>query len=297
MKNKGVLFSILFILFLGIFITINTRRLVTAGGESAPSTYNSPASSSVMPGNSAQAAGAVSGASNAAVFFAEEKHTNLPGSAEAVNSDSPAPHSEEGILVREQGPLAADAGDAAPQAAAVAEPDGQAAVAEISEEAHAATVYEDSDVTLKKERSIVEISPLTGSDDSGQVESAVALTGTDYLKKLQELDIQIKKMKESGIEPNTNSYKNVADYEYRLWDNELNTIYQDILGRMTAEDAEALRLEEREWMNLRDQTAHKASAKYSGGTLESLEYTASLAYSTRSRAYELVEKYGTTLEP
>ena len=38
------------------------------------------------------------------------------------------------------------------------------------------------------------------------------------------------------------------------------------------------------------------AAKYGGGTMESLEYTASLSASTRSRAYELLDSYGDYLE-
>ena len=38
---------------------------------------------------------------------------------------------------------------------------------------------------------------------------------------------------------NTDSLKNVADYEYRLWDTELNRIYQSLLEGMTEEESEA----------------------------------------------------------
>ena len=95
---------------------------------------------------------------------------------------------------------------------------------------------------------------------------------------------------------NTDSLKNVADYEYRLWDTELNRIYQSLLegndgGRIGSSSGG------REGMDPDTRPRRqKAAAKYGGGTMESLEYTASLSASTRSRAYELLDSYGDYLE-
>lgn len=145
-------------------------------------------------------------------------------------------------------------------------------------------------------KSSVVISPLTGVYESDAVIADNSKTLEGYRKKLSEIDSLVQNMQSAEAGSNTDSLKNVADYEYRLWDTELNRIYQSLLEGMTEEESEALRAEEREWIRTRDLAAKKAAAKYGGGTMESLEYTASLSASTRSRAYELLDSYGDYLE-
>lgn len=145
-------------------------------------------------------------------------------------------------------------------------------------------------------KSSVVISPLTGVNESDAVIAESSKTLESYRKKLGEIDSLVQNMQSAEAGSNTDSLKNVADYEYRLWDTELNRIYQSLLEGMTEEESEALRAEEREWIRTRDLAAKKAAAKYGGGTMESLEYTASLSASTRSRAYELLDSYGEYLE-
>ena len=145
-------------------------------------------------------------------------------------------------------------------------------------------------------KSSVVISPLTGVNESDAVIADNSKTLEGYRKKLSEIDSLVQNMQSAEAGSNTDSLKNVADYEYRLWDTELNRIYQSLLEGMTEEESEALRAEEREWIRTRDLAAKKAAAKYGGGTMESLEYTASLSASTRSRAYELLDSYGDYLE-
>ena len=115
--------------------------------------------------------------------------------------------------------------------------------------------------------------------------------GPDYRARLDELDLQIQKMWSEETESTTYSMKTAAENELKLWDSELNNIYNDILNRLNEEEKEALVLEEREWMKNRDAKAVEAAKKSAGGTLEGLEYTMSLAASTRQRAYELASIY------
>lgn len=49
--------------------------------------------------------------------------------------------------------------------------------------------------------------------------------------------------------------------------------------------------QQRAWLKERDSAAVEAAKNSAGGSSESLEYTASLAESTRARAYELAELY------
>ncbi len=91
--------------------------------------------------------------------------------------------------------------------------------------------------------------------------------------------------------------KSAAANELKLWDSELNDIYNAILERLEKEESEALVKEEREWLKERDVLAMEAAKKSAGSSNESIEYTFSLVESTRKRAYELAERYGQALEP
>ncbi len=123
----------------------------------------------------------------------------------------------------------------------------------------------------------------------------IVLTLEDYRRRLDEVCSAVDSMRESEVSATTDSMKRVADYEYRLWDSELNRIYQALLNCMDEADIEAMKKEERAWIRSRDATARQAADRYAGGTMEGLEYTASLAATTRARAYELLDLYGQCL--
>lgn len=120
-------------------------------------------------------------------------------------------------------------------------------------------------------------------------------TAQAYQRELDSAAASIKKLKSAETDTSTWSYLNLADYELKLWDDLLNRIYQDIIEHMDETEAEELRKEEKAWIKKRDADAKKVSSRYSGGTLEGLEHTASLAKSTKERAYELLEDYGSYL--
>ena len=123
---------------------------------------------------------------------------------------------------------------------------------------------------------------------------------TIYLRRLKELDAQIQKSRETqntaASAGSSNSLaKNAASNELKLWDSELNAIYNEILKHLDEEQTQELVSAERQWMKNRDADAVEAAKNSAGGSLESVEYTASLASSTRARAYELVSLYGSVL--
>lgn len=126
-------------------------------------------------------------------------------------------------------------------------------------------------------------------------ESALAESAAEADPLEDSAAASIKKLKSAETDTSTWSYLNLADYELKLWDDLLNRIYQDIIEHMDETEAEELRKEEKAWIKKRDADAKKVSSRYSGGTLEGLEHTASLAKSTKERAYELLEDYGSYL--
>ncbi|MFT4107272.1 MAG: DUF1311 domain-containing protein [Lacrimispora sp.] len=142
------------------------------------------------------------------------------------------------------------------------------------------------------------ISPISPDVKVKPSAESAPLEGAKYYeKRLSELDIQVKKMwKESG-DSNTYSMKALADKELKLWIREQNIIYDAVSEMLSEEEQVQMETSQQEWNKARDAKAQEAADKYSGGTLEEVEYTASLAESTRARAYELLAEYGTVLSP
>ena len=285
MKNKGVLLTILLILVLGAGITVKIHQFVTENTDSV--------TVAEMTGEVSEQAGTgapdstLSQAAASNLMFGIENNgiatagaRSIPETAQentvSAETDAIRPEYEEEALLEDSDSGAMEESNIAMAEAAKEEPKAveQASVPEdIPEE----TV----------------MSPLSAAPVGVAPEEEP--DAEDYRKKLEEVDRIIKEMRENDTSTNTDSAKKAAEYEYRLWDSELNRIYQAIISSMEEGEAEKLRGEERTWIRDRDQTARQAAARCRGGTMESLEYTASLSVSTRGRAYELLETYGELL--
>lgn len=132
--------------------------------------------------------------------------------------------------------------------------------------------------------------------EAGGERSAAAESVSPYKKRLLDLDSQIQKSRESQtVSGISSSAKTAAASELKLWDSELNTIYNDILEKLDQERSEKLVEDHRAWMKTRDGLAMEAAKNSQGGSSESVEYTVSLTESTRQRAYELIEIYADEL--
>lgn len=314
MKNKGVLLTILLILILGLGITFQIHRFVTEGTDEA---------SAVSGQATASEAGdipmeAASGVMSEALLkeAASELTAGAVRAAGARNStdssaDSAAPveafsGTEEKMF---EEPMEAAEDDSVQTAengvitdSGKTEEHLPAAASSVSVSSDMPATYEEA-VSKKagqtESRTSAEAAvsgPSVAKTDGPGAENYYLLEETvtyeDFQKKLEEADNIMEEMRESNLSSNTDSLKMTAEYEYRLWDTELNRIYQAVIGLMSEKEAELLRTEERQWIRDRDRNAKQAAGKFKGGTMESLEYTASLANSTRERAYEILEEYG-----
>ncbi|QTD39517.1 lysozyme inhibitor LprI family protein [Sporosarcina sp. Te-1] len=114
------------------------------------------------------------------------------------------------------------------------------------------------------------------------------LTKEQYLQKLNEME-EADRNGEAGT--TTVELENQETERYEKWDAELNRIYGILKEKLSPEQMDQLKEEQRAWMEQRDEEAKKSSLAYQGGTMESLEYVATQASLTRERCYELVAKY------
>lgn len=130
------------------------------------------------------------------------------------------------------------------------------------------------------------MSPLTGARAlGGKPGSAV-----DYRQRLMDLDAQIQRMREQDTDSNVYSLRTSADTELKMWESEMNAIYNALLAVLPEEDAAKLASEQQDWIKNRDGNAAESSGRNSA-SVESIGYAATLVSLTRERAYELAGWY------
>lgn len=113
----------------------------------------------------------------------------------------------------------------------------------------------------------------------------------EYQERFPQIDQQIEQMRRSETENNVYSVKTTAQTEMRIWERELDGLYRLLCDSLDEAACQTLEKEQQEWMQFRDERAEEAAKRNSGGSLESVEYLASIAASDRERAYALLTKY------
>ncbi|TKC16724.1 lysozyme inhibitor LprI family protein [Robertmurraya kyonggiensis] len=167
-----------------------------------------------------------------------------------------------------------------------AKPVSEKGKVEKSEEAENMEQKEDSNTESRNTKNSVEINaekksqsaPVTGEKEK-------------YIKQLNDIKKGLSEF-DKALETGTQFEIGQAYGEiFTRWDNALNDIYGALEKQLSASEMDRLREEQRKWITYRDETAKKASLKFEGGTMESLEYISTQARLTEERCYELVERY------
>ena len=112
-----------------------------------------------------------------------------------------------------------------------------------------------------------------------------------YTKKLDDIQAKIDKDYNFKNTETTADMRNVSGAQYKLWDDAVNEIYKDLQNTLSSNDKEILKIEELAWISKKENDAKNAANQVKGGTLEPVNYSLSLADSTKKRCYELVNKY------
>ena len=165
----------------------------------------------------------------------------------------------------------------------------QAAPADLKDSYDTGTVNEN---LQKAESQSEEELPVITQEKTVLMESTSGyLSSEDYYQKLDSMEQQIKKTWSDLKKPTVQDEKAVAQYEYKLWDDELNYIYRELRSNLTEEEFDQLRQEEKAWLKVRDQTADSAAMAANTTNEQELHYTLSLTATTKERTYELAEMY------
>lgn len=154
----------------------------------------------------------------------------------------------------------------------------------------------------KQNNDVKESSSLPESDDQEQKDSQKESESNTknvnkekdnkekYIEKLNAIEKEAIEIRKSDEDTTLGMIKSEEEILSK-WDQVLNEIYQVLERQLTKSEMEQLRVEQRKWIEFRDKIAKEAAKNYEGGTMESLEYIASKAGTTKERSYELVESY------
>ena len=111
-------------------------------------------------------------------------------------------------------------------------------------------------------------------------------------EQLVQVEAQIARIRSSDTDSNVYNVKNLAQSELKIWERELDAVYDLLMDSLPEEEAEELKKEQQSWLEKASNDAREAASKKSGGSMESVEYTAAMAEAARARVYELLELYG-----
>ncbi len=81
----------------------------------------------------------------------------------------------------------------------------------------------------------------------------------------------------------------LAEQQYKLWDEELNSIWKRLKETMDDEDMARLTEEEKAWIEKKDEEVKAAGADYEGGSLQSMVMSTKAAELTKAQVYELAK--------
>ena len=148
---------------------------------------------------------------------------------------------------------------------------------------------EETDTFVVIETEEVSVS-LSGGDREEWADSSFSSQET-YIKYLGEIAVEVEMIYAKAEGASAAETQEAENYAYRLWDDELNRIYPVLRDSLSDEEAEELKMEERQWIKDRDAKAQKDSASATSETGRQLAYTRSLTETTRERTYELAFRY------
>ncbi|MCT1577786.1 lysozyme inhibitor LprI family protein [Oceanobacillus kimchii] len=128
-------------------------------------------------------------------------------------------------------------------------------------------------------------------EETGNSTNNIQSLKEEYLEKLYKTKKETDKIRKESEDDITYALKKVEGDRYDVWDGLLNEIYGILEVQLSTKEMEALRVEQREWLEYRDNTAKEASLVYENGTMEQLEYVTVQNNLTEERCFQLVEEY------
>lgn len=130
---------------------------------------------------------------------------------------------------------------------------------------------------------------LFGSVLSTAMDCSAMTLKQKYTKRYKKLE---KKCKEKYTYDAPQQTMNLESYEeYKLWDKELNTAYQDVYKRLSASAQKKLKKSEQKWIRKKEKKAEKEAKWCEGGSMYAMVYNRNLTGLTKKRIKWLIKNY------
>ena len=240
----------------------------------------------------------------------EEPVGSSPDESGVLSSDSPSSSEDSAGSGGEAGSETGEA--SAKEAARMAAPalsGAYAAEGMITEET---SVQDGAENGQNLEGSVSAAQPESASSENGSVKSPLetaaaqeeaspfgeeeaSYTSEELYERLEAVKQQAAQYQAAADTGQTSLYM-AAEYEWNLWDRELNLIYSCIQSHMSETESEKLKKEEVEWLKERDLAAERAYVNNSSPPEQSAEYVRISAEKTKERCYELLEDYESVID-
>lgn len=112
-----------------------------------------------------------------------------------------------------------------------------------------------------------------------------------YIEMLDDVVKELEPLEDKAQDGTQAEMDETEDDLYERWDVALNEVYDKLKKDLSDQDMKALRKEQRNWIEKRDEYAEKEAAELKGGSLYSYALIEAKKEFTKDRCYELVEDY------
>lgn len=124
------------------------------------------------------------------------------------------------------------------------------------------------------------------SDASSESKNNLQDELNEIERKAAEIDVALQNESITQTEINR-----MTAEKYKLWDDELNTIWNDLQSTLDSNRMNTLTEEQREWIQNKDEAVASAGKEADGGSMQAMLENDKAAELTRARVYELAEYY------
>ncbi|XZL24417.1 lysozyme inhibitor LprI family protein [Clostridium perfringens] len=130
--------------------------------------------------------------------------------------------------------------------------------------------------------------------ENSKDESSLAKAKSEYLQKMKKIDSESEKL-DKEYDSNRGSTQagmnGISGEQAKLYDNELNEIYDYLKQNLSKEKAKELETSEMAWIKEKESNIAEIKKQYEGGSVTPLMVNSEVAKESKERCYYLIDNY------
>ncbi|MDU4473282.1 MAG: lysozyme inhibitor LprI family protein, partial [Clostridium perfringens] len=130
--------------------------------------------------------------------------------------------------------------------------------------------------------------------ENSKDESSLAKAKSEYLQKMKKIDSESKNLdKEYDSDRGSTQagMNGISGEQAKLYDNELNEIYDYLKQNLSKEKAKELETSEMAWIKEKESNIAEIKKQYEGGSVTPLMVNSEVAKESKERCYYLIDNY------